>query len=360
MEIFGLTIDTTWEQWAFSGCIVVAFIALAFLSRFLLELFLKVVAHRTKTNLDDLLVNALKGPIFFALIVGGLWLGLARHPQLADYTDLIQKIATVLFIATVAVAAVRLLSAFLVWYGKEIAPRTKSNLDDKLLPLIRRVGTVIIYVIALLILLDKIGINISPLLAGLGIGGLAVALALQPTLSNFMAGTYIISDAVVHTGDYIKLDGGPEGFVENIGWRVTKLRQWQGNTVVLPNSRLSDAIVTDFEQPDKTVQFAVDCGVSYESDLEKVEKVALEVARQTMQNFPEGDKGFTPALRYGQFGESNINFTVVMKAVDRGGSFYIKHQFIKALHRRFKQEGIEIQYPVRKLQFINEPKTDRK
>jgi small-conductance mechanosensitive channel len=355
MEIFGLHLDTVWEQWIFSGCIFVLFIGLAFLSRFLMEILLKLVAHRTKTNLDDMIVKAMKGPIFLALIVGGLWLGLARHPQLTEQADLFHKIAVALFIIVAAVAVVRLLNTFLLWYSQEVAPRTKTNLDDKLLPLIRRVGQVVIYALTLLILLDQLGINISPLLAGLGIGGLAVALALQPTLNNFLAGTFVVSDAVIHIGDYVKLDGGPEGFVENIGWRVTKLRHWQGNLIVIPNSKVSDAIVTDFEQPDKTVVFALDCGVSYESDLEKVEKVVLEEAKAILKKLPEGNKDFIPAVRFGQFGDSNINFTVSMKANDRAGQFLVRHEFIKALHTRFNREGIEIQYPVRKVQFINKP-----
>jgi small-conductance mechanosensitive channel len=353
MEIFGITIDTIWEQWAFSGCIVVLFIALAFLSRFLMQILLKLVAHRTKTNLDDMIIQALKGPIFIALIIGGLWVGLYYNPQLEGQSDLIHKIAVALLILVAAAAIVRLLNAFLMWYAHDIAPRTKTNLDDKLLPLIRRVGQVIVYALALLILLDQLGINISPLLAGLGIGGLAVALALQPTLNNFLAGTYVVSDAVVHIGDYIKLDNGPEGFVEDIGWRVTKIRHWQGNLIVIPNSKVSDAIVTDFEQPDKSVVFALDCGVSYDSDLEKVEKVVLEVAKDILKKYPEGDKDFTPAVRFNQFGDSNILFSVTMKANDRAGQFLVKHELIKALHTRFQREGIEIQYPVRKVQMIS-------
>jgi small-conductance mechanosensitive channel len=355
MEIFGLHLVTDWEQWAFSGCVVLVFIALAFLSRFLMEILLKLVAHRTKTNLDDMIIQALKGPIFVALIVGGLWVGLHNNPQLVEQSELIQKIAVALFIIIAAVAVVRLLNAFLTWYAHDIAPRTKTNLDDKLLPLVRRVGQVIIYAVALLILLDQLGINISPLLAGLGIGGLAVALALQPTLSNFLAGTYVVSDAVIHIGDYVKLDNGPEGFVEDIGWRVTKIRHWQGNLIVIPNSKVSDAIVTDFEQPDKSVVFALDCGVSYESDLEKVEKVVLEVANDLIKKLPEGHKDFTPAMRFNQFGDSNINFTISMRANDRAGQFLVRHELIKALHTRFNREGIEIQYPVRKVQIINKP-----
>jgi len=349
MQIFGFEINSAWEQWVISAGIFLLFIALAFVSRLILGGVLRLLVHRTKTKLDDMIIRALTMPVFVALIVAGLWLALARLPELSPQLDIIRKIAVILFIAIAAVALVRVVNTFLVWYSTDIAPRTKTSVDDKLIPLLRRVGTVVIYIIALLIILDQLGVNISPLLAGLGIGGLAMALALQPTLSNFLAGTYVMSDAVVHVGDYIMLDSGQEGWVEDIGWRSTKLRHWQGNLIILPNSKLAEAIVTDYEKPDKSLLFTVDCGVSYDSNLEKVERVTIAVAEEILQRYPEGAKDFKPAVRFKQFGDSNINFAVVLKSVDRMGHFIIKHEFIKALHKRFNQEGIEIQYPARKL-----------
>ncbi len=197
----------------------------------------------------------------------------------------------------------------------------KTDIDNRLLPLLRRVSTVVIYAIGLLIILDQLHVNISPILAGLGIGGLAVALALQPTLSNFLAGTYVMSDAVIHVGDYIMLENGPEGMVEDIEWRSTKLRHWQGNLLILPNSKLAEAIVTDYEKPEQSMLFTVDCGVSYDSDLQRVERVTIEVAETVLGRLSEGDKCFKPLVRFKEFGDSNINFAVVLKAVDRAGHF---------------------------------------
>ena len=123
--------------------------------------------------------------------------------------------------------------------------------------------------------------------------------------------------------------------------------------IILPNSKLAEAIVTDYEKPFKAMLFKVDCGVSYDSDLEAVEQVALLVAMEVMQKFPEGAKDFQPVVRFKHFGDSNIDFAVVLKSVDRPGQFLIKHEFIKALHKRFGEEGIEIQYPARKLYFAD-------
>ncbi len=351
MPIFGFQTDIEWLRWAIAGGILAFFIVLALLSRAVLKGIMLLVAHHTKTKLDDMLVNSLGGPLFAGLIVAGLWLALIQIPELAPYLDIVRQAGVISFLTVITVVAVRVANVLLVWYGVEIAPRTKFDVDDKIIPLLQRVSKILIYAIGLLIILDQMNVNISPILAGLGIGGLAVALALQSTLTNFLAGTYVMSDAVIHTGDYIALDSGQEGFIEDIGWRTTKLRNWQGNLVILPNAKMSEAIITNYEKPDKAIIFAVECGVSYESDLSVVEKVALAVAEETLTKFPEGAKDFKPVLRFKRFGDSNIDFTVVLKSLDRVGQFTLKHEFIKILHKRFGEESIEIQYPVRKLYF---------
>ncbi|MBI2849966.1 MAG: mechanosensitive ion channel family protein [Chloroflexi bacterium] len=353
MTIFGLDANAELVRWVTAAIILATSIVLAIISRFVLAGIMRLVEHHTKTKLDDMIIQALGRPLFAALITAGLWLALVQIPELSAHLGIVHDVGVILIMAVATVAAVRVIQALFLWYGAELASRAKLEMGSKLIPLLRRVSTIAIYAIGLLIILDQLHVNISPVLAGLGIGGLAVALALQSTLSNFLAGTYVLSDAVIHTGDYIMLDSGQEGFVEDIGWRSTKLRHWQGNLIILPNSKLADAIVTDYEKPDKAMLFTVDCGVSYESDLAKVERVTLGVAAETLRNFPQGAKDFEPVVRFKQFGDSNINFAIVLKSVDRVGQFLLKHEFIKALHKRFGEEGIEIQYPARRLYFAD-------
>ena len=344
-----LAIVTNWQNWTVSIIIVAVFFILALVVRLFLKRIVSIFTQKTKTILDDLIVKAIVTPIFLFLIFGGLWIAISRTPELARYLTVTHKIFTSVFIIIGALAITRVANAFLTWYGAEIAIKTQSKIDDKLIPLLRRVVIFVVFVLALLFILQAWGINISALLAAIGIGGLAVALALQPTLTNFLAGTYVMSDAVIRIGDYIMLDGGHEGFVENIGWRTTKLRSWQGNTIIIPNSKMADAITTDFEEPDKSVLFGIDCGVSYQSDLETVEKVTVDVARDVLKRLPEGAKDYEPVLRFKQFGDSNINFSIVLKSNDRAGQFVVKHEFIKALNKKYREENISIEYPVRKL-----------
>ena len=340
-----------WVKWIISGGIFAFFLLLAFASKFILGFIARIFTKKTKTIIDDLIVEALTAPVFAYLITAGLWIGITRLPEVVNYVNNINKGFIVVFWLITGFAVSRLTHAILTWYSVELAPKTKSDFDDLLIPVLKRVADVIIYSIAFLLVLDKLNINISPLLASLGIGGLAVALALQPTLSDFLSGTYVISDSIIRKGDYIQLESGVEGTVEEIGWRITKIRHWQGNLVILPNSKLSDAVVTDFERPDASMLFGVDGGVSYSSDLDKVERVITEVASDVMKSYQEGGKNFAPVVRFKNFGDSNILFSVVLKAENRGASFVLKHYFIKALHKRFQSEGIVMEFPVRKLYF---------
>lgn len=353
MSLFGFGTGAVWESWVISAAVLAIFVGLAFLSKVILGRVVPMFTKRTQTNLDDLITEAIKGPMFAVLILLGLWLSVARVPELSRYVSVVHQIFIVFLIIVVSTGTARVVNMILVWYGEEIATRTKTDIDDKLLPLLRRLSTFLIYIIAIMMILAQLGQEITPLLAGLGIGGLAVALALQPTLSNFLAGTYVMSDAVIHKGHYIKLDSGAEGIVEDIGWRITKIRDWQGNLVILPNAKMADAVVINYEKPDASMLFIVDCGVSYDSDLTMVEQITIAVGQEVMQKFPEGAKDFTTVVRFKEFGDSNINFAVVLKAVNRPGQFIVKHEFIKALHRRFADEGIEIQYPVRKVYFAS-------
>jgi small-conductance mechanosensitive channel len=319
----------------------------------LLTRFVRMLTQKTKTKLDDFLLEAISRPLFVFVLVQGVFLALSTTTFLEAGQLWINRVWVVLagFVGMWGVQ--RVIGALTRWYSMEVAARTQSNMDDKLMPLVRRFLVTMVYAIGLLLLLDNLGIRLSPLLAGLGIGGLAVALALQPTLSNLIASAYMVADGVISVGDFIELQGGPSGTVLDVGWRSTKIRTQLNNLVVIPNSKLADSIVTNYMAPDNQVGIWVTCGVSYESDLQKVEDVALEVARSVVQDLPDNVvvKEFQPVVYFREFADSNINFIVAMRAKDRPGTFAVLHHLIKRLHAKFAKEGIEINYPVRKLVF---------
>lgn len=218
-------------------------------------------------------------------------------------------------------------------------------------PLVQRGVWVLIVAITAMMALDILGINISPLVAGLGITGLAVALALQSTLGNFFAGTYVMSEGVIGAGDYIEMESGIAGYVVDINWHSTLLRTWTNNLVAVPNAKLSENVVTNYSKPEDPLDVVISCGVSYESDLIRVETVSLEVMEQLRREHPSAQEDTEPIFRYEAFGDSNITFYMVVRAKDRLASFVIRSELIKQLHSRLAAEGITINYPIRKLEF---------
>ena len=191
-------------------------------------------------------------------------------------------------------------------------------------------------------------------LATLGVGGLAVALALQDTLSNLFSGFHIMLARQVKVGDFIKLESGEEGYVTDINWRTTKVKMLPNNVVLIPNSKLAQAIIVNYYLPDKETAVLVQAGVHYDSDLKKVEKVTCEVAKQVMKLVPGGVPGFDPFIRYHTFADSSINFTVILRAGEFVDQYLIKHEFIKRLHERYQKEGIVIPYPIRAVNYQQE------
>jgi small-conductance mechanosensitive channel len=254
----------------------------------------------------------------------------------------------VMIVITVVVG---LLSSAIDWYLASLATSATRVVDLRLLPLIRRVGGVIIYAIGGLLLMDVLGINISPLIAGLGLGGLAVALAIQPTLANLFAGTYVMTEGVIATGDYIQLENGLKGYVVEVGWRSTRIRDWRNNLVVVPNSKFAETIITNFQQPTHAVNVYFECGTSYDSDLYRVEEICLEVMDTIVDSHPMAIKEYGKYFAFDNFGDSNVNFWLFVQATDRWGSFVVQSDMMKLLHKRFQEEGIVINYPVRRLQF---------
>jgi small-conductance mechanosensitive channel len=215
--------------------------------------------------------------------------------------------------------------------------------------LINKAISIIIFIIAIAVILGYFEIDITPLIAGVGLGALAIGLALQSTLSNFFAGMHLLSDRPIKIGNFIELDKDTSGFVEDIGWRSTRIRTMVDNLLIIPNAKLADSNITNYSMPKQDLNIWVPCGVAYESDLKKVEKVTIEVAKNIQKNTPGAVKDYEPLFRFREFGDSNINFIAILRAKEPMSRFVVRNEFIKALKERFDKEKIEISWPIRKV-----------
>ena len=323
-----------------SASLVVGGLFLGFVIEKIVLRRLKKAAEKTKWEADDLLVRAPRGLTTLIFWLIGIYAAVGVFPFEESVRGLIGKFLTVILILLGTVLFSRVAAGLVRMYtAKEDAlPATSIFVN---------IARTLVLILGFVIILQALGVSITPLLTALGVGGLAVALALQDTLSNLFAGIQIIISRKMKPGDYVMLDSGEKGFVEDITWRNTTIREFPNNLIVVPNSKIADAIFTNFNMPENELSLYVHCGVAYDSDLEKVERVTKEEAKKVLTELEGGVTDYEPVVRFQEFGDSSINFMVVLRVNEYGAQFVMKHEFIKRLKKRFEKEGIEIPFPIR-------------
>ena len=358
--------DNTALALLYAAGTVAAFVASGYLINFVLGKVLNLRARQHESPLRSVelrVVGALRIPIVLVISLFGVRVALSSLTQ-ASTTSLgfvsnlsrLGEYAWIISLTALACYTVsRIIRAIMRWYSARSPQETRTALNTVIWPILIRISSIIVFALGALVALDLMGIPITPLLAGLGIGGIAIALALSPTISSFIAGTYVVAEGHISEGDYVEIDAERAGFVVSVGWRSTVLRSRFNNMIVVPNSLITESIVTNYTTPTPAVTGIVENGVSYDSNLKHVEQVSLEVAREVIEESEVANKEFEPVFRFAEFADSNINFRIIFQAADRAASFAIRHEIILRLHARFKEEGIEINYPVRK---ISMPRSD--
>lgn len=283
------------------------------------------------------IIKSFRGMIVLISVLVGTYLGLSDSPLPQSTLLVVQKLHNALVIFIVTVIAARLFTGLLRAYmhrGEE----TRSSIS-----LFNTIIYILVYCLGGLVILQALGISITPIITALGIGGLAVALALQDTLSNLFAGIQITLTRNIKPGDYVSLSTGEEGTVRDITWRNSMLLTQSNNIVIIPNSKLASTVVTNYSLPQENLSVSLTFGISYNSDLEKVERITIDVTTKLLQEFDitNGD----PTFRYKEFAVNaitcNISFTVntLMR------QYVIRHTLMKRLHARFKEENIVIPFP---------------
>jgi small-conductance mechanosensitive channel len=298
-------------------------------------------ASHTPWEGDEVAIRAIRGPVVLWSLMAGVYLAMEFSPVPEATVDAAGRFLKAAWLFSVAWVSANTIGQLITFYA------SKRQMALPMTSLTRHLARLAILALGMLLILDSLGVRIGSLLAALGIGSLAVALGLQDTLANLFAGLYVTLSKNIRVGDYIRLESGEEGHVTDIGWRATKIRMLPNNVVIVPNAKFSQSIITNYDLPEKELAVLVELGVDYASDLERVEQVTCDVARDVMRTVPGGVPGVEPLVRYHTFGDSGIRFTVVMRARAFVDQYLIKHEFIKRLHNRYAQEGIAIPFPTR-------------
>jgi len=302
---------------------------------------LHIAAQRTTWKLDDVFIQSIKGlvALWFALIA----FSVVEHtlPLSEKFRSIGNKSVFIITVISLSVAAGRIAIGLI---------QSKNDSDGGVIPsssIIANITRVVVFIVGGLVILQTLGISVTPILTALGVGGLAVALALQDTLTNLFSGIQVIASKQIRAGDFIRLDTGEEGTITDITWRNTTIQAMANNTVIIPNSKLASAIIRNFSLPENEISMYLDVGVAYDSDLEKVERITLETARNILATAEGAVSDFEPLLRYHTFGDSSIGFTVILRVEEFSYQFPVKHAFVKALHLAYLKNNIEIPFPIR-------------
>jgi small-conductance mechanosensitive channel len=326
--------------WAAPLGIVALATLIGWISERLIIVWVRGLARRSSHARESVVARTLRGHITF----WGFLLGLGIDspfivPALPEslrswYPDALLALfitSLTILMARLAVGLVRLSAA---------------SSSRPVISLITNVVWFITLVIGFLLVLSLLQVNITPWLTTLGVAGLAVSLALQATLTDLISGMLLLGSRQVAIGDYVKLSSGEEGYITDITWRTTTIRQLSNNEIIIPNAKMTQTSVTNYNAPRTAGSVSVPVHVSYDSDLERVERVTIEVARDVMRTVEGGVPDFEPLIRYNTLGPYSIRFSVIMQHKEFTAQSLITHEFIKRLYARYSQEGITIPNPI--------------
>lgn len=332
-----LLIDETVGMWLWPILAVVAGVVIGYISEKIVLSYLKKACLKTQWQGDEIIVNAFKYVSFLLFVILGMYIAMRSLNLFSEYINQALIVAVVLLVTW---ALNKMAIGFVTLYTNKDDPKAASS------SILKHIVQFAVFGLGILIILQSLGISVTPMLTAAGIGGVAVALGLQSTLSNIFTGIQLVTSKKIQTGDYIEIKSGERGHVEDITWRYTTIKTLGDNMVIVPNSEMSNEIVKNYSLPASELSVRVDVSVCYDSDLEEVEKVTLEVAKEVIAGTDLKDV-FQPAVRFHTFNDSGIDLTVVLRTKNFRDRYVLKHEFIKSLHKRYKEEGIKIPYPTR-------------
>ena len=343
MTIFSHTLsaDNLVDLLLVPSCIVLAALAAGIIADRLIRRYIGHHLAVEESTWKYVLIRSMQGvPIFFSFIVGLYW-----AIDAVEISPTVTKLLSYLLFTSNVFSITRVLARTVDGVVTMYFERSGRNLPKT--TLLNSILVGVIYAMGLLVILQYYGISIAPILTAAGVGGMAVALALQETLANIFAGLHLILSKQLRIGDYIKLSSGEEGRVSDITWRFTTIIPLgASSTIVIPNKTIAGANISNFSLPTQNINVSVPVGVAYDSDLAAVERTSIETAKEVLARV-DNNPNAEPLVRYTDFGDSSINFNIILPSSMFDNQGIIKHEFIKALTDRYRTEGIDIPFPIR-------------
>jgi len=327
---------------AYSLFIIIAFLVLAFILKFILYKIIPMLTKKTKTNIDDRIIEKTKNPLFYIIILIGVYFALIPLGFPEIVINIVNKIILSFGIIFVTIILTRLVNIFIDSWGKVWAKKTESSLDDDLLPLFHKFSKVVLILFSLIIIVRSWGFNVTSLLAGVGIIGMVLGLALKDTLANIFGGVSMILDKNMKVGDKVKI-GDDLGVIEDIGLRSSKLRTYDNELIIIPNNKLANNKIKNYAQPNNFHRAVVNFGVEYGNDVEKVKKVVMD-AIQGINDAIYNDEDRKPLVVFNEMGDSGLSFSTLIWSTHEK-SHGVKLEATKRIYNALNKAKIGIPFP---------------
>jgi MscS family membrane protein len=298
----------------------------------------------SKTTLDDEVIKAVNGPLQWSIVALGTYLALQVIGEYIGFIDFyLDRLLVVVLLFVVAYLVNNLIGGLLNWYKNDISGRTETTFDDMLIPFLQKIFSAVILVIAIIMALDQLDIvEITPLITGLGVAGIAVALAAQQFLSDFFGALSIMLDRPYRVGDRVKIGDIEKGDVTEIGLRSTRLKTMDNRIIIVPNAKVSKSKVINLSMPGTEVYLTIKVGVSYDADIDKATRIMEEIVRTTEGVIEEPQpKAFVKEL--GNFAVKLVIFPYINNYRQE---WVVPDRIYRNVVKRFAAEGIEIPTPI--------------
>jgi MscS family membrane protein len=332
----------TISEWAFAIGILVASFIIAKLIYWIFGNLIKKIATRTKSRIDDILVDTFQQPIVFGLTIFGLWYGIRQLMFPDNINQWINNVYHVLIVITITWLVARLVDAILREYLIPLAEKSDSDMDDQLIPVVRKGLRAGIWILGIIVALNNAGYDVAALIAGLGIGGLALALAAKETIANIFGGITVFTDKPFKINDRIKIDGF-DGTIIEIGIRVTRLKTLEGRIVTIPNSKFTGGMVENVSlEPSRKV--VLNMGLVYDTPIIKMEK-AMELLKEIAADNANLDEG--TVVGFNNFGDSSLGIIFVYFIKKEADILVTQSEINLAIMKQFEEHGLEMAYPTR-------------
>ncbi|WNY27999.1 hypothetical protein MmiEs2_01790 [Methanimicrococcus stummii] len=315
-------------------------------------------AKGTKTKWDDILLASFGKPATIIALLIPAYYGISHYILTPEGMEIYREteLNEVLFVIIAAWFVSALVQNIMEFYGRKFihgtARGSKRDFAARFLGLLDLLSVYLIWFVAFLIILRIYHISLTPLLAGAGIAGIAIALAAQDMLGNFFGSAMIYLDRPFKVGDRVKI-GEHVGDIMDIGNRSTRIRTLDNELMTIPNSTVSNSIITNYALPDIKIKVRFKYFVSYNSDIVKVKEILLEIAKEAAHNFDHILEDPEPEVFFLEFGEHRLDLMLIIWSNRFDRKWESKDYINTKVLQRFREENIEIPYPQRDI-YIHE------